>query len=326
MKQNLYQELFDHVAFPVFAVDKNGFVCYKNPQTAKYQKMIRKRAKVERHFRASDEENMVFLIGNTPYVNGVRLSDGDVSLYLFLTRFQYPDGRRIMKQMLGAYGTSAEDFVFSLKNTHGEAPADVRRFYEDILLFTDQEETDLGIALYALQDILMPLFEKLRALSVLGYRISAQIDESFEAKYPVRLSSSDLLHRLFHLLYFMLKISESKSVSLTLSGERDAHVLCVKTQTAQEPIACKNEGCVPYFSEVMPECESEFRLLQGFRAFSEQTEFQVSENGFAVLRHRIPYEKVPAGFALHSRLGFTRFEKDARAFIKALEKRIHGSI
>lgn len=323
MDLGIYQELFNHVAFPVFATDREGVVCYKNPQTAKYQPMIRKRAKVAKHLRISEKERTVFLCGNTPYANGVYLHDEEGGLFLFLTRFQYPDGKKIMARMLESYGTEASDFVFSLKNAASK-DVNVARVYADILLFTDQEKTDLGIAFYSLQDILFPLFGKLHALSVLGYRITAVIDDDFQRRFPVRISSSDLLHRVFHLLYAVLKLSESKNVAVRLTSERGAHLLIMETRTTAMPAFYRNEMCASFFSALIPECGAEFALLGRIFDFSKNVQLHIREDGIAILHHRIPYEFVPAGMSLHSKVGFTHFEKDARAFIRELKRKLLG--
>ena len=99
----LYSVLFDLLAFPVFFTDTKEIVIYKNKQSKKYQKHIRLRAQIAEWIEHQDSDDCITISGHTPYRKSLRLHCEDGYLYLFLTRFQYPDGNRILKQMAEAF-------------------------------------------------------------------------------------------------------------------------------------------------------------------------------------------------------------------------------
>lgn len=317
MKQ-FYQELFDHVAFPVFATDQNGIVIYKNPQAKKYHPCLRCRAKVQKHLKTSFDGRTVVLSGNTPFPVGLRLTHGENSLCLFLSRFQQTDGKKILKKMAEAFGTEAGEFLSRCRRTLSEGAA-VDRTYSDLLLITEQEATDFGTSPQAIDTLLTPFFEKLPRFSVLGYRIDARIDGDFSARQLVRIAPQELFHRVSHWLYLMMKLSRSKNLSVLLSTESEGfHALSIRAETSLPAARYEKEALLT----LVPECETEMRILSSFSDLLDHVALSVTENGIAELVCKMPCEKALHALSLHSETSLFTTAHMAKRSIAQLFKKL----
>ena len=313
---NFYQSLFDHVAFPVFAVDKNGFVCYKNPASRKYHPRIRCRAKLQRHEKPSSCEHILILSDETPYPIGAKLFHGDITLCLFLSRFQHPDGKALIPKMIEHFGKSAEAFIPRLKSAATIAPA--IRTYTELNLITEREILDLDIAPYDLETLVKPFFHKLRRFSALGYRIESTCEKS-SGRYLARLSAHEFFHRLSHMLYLLMKISADKKIAIHLSTheQKGCHQLSIQTVTAIAPAVYEGKSLL----SLLPECEAEITLLSAFSTEKESPVLTIGEDGTAQLFYEIPCEKAAQILPLHSHMEFISPERRAEIFIRRLFKR-----
>lgn len=314
----LYQELFDHVAFPVFAVSHDGLVTYKNPQVGKHHPKIRCRAKVQKHLKTSFDGQMIILSGDTPFPIGLRLTHGEGSLCLFLSRFQQPDGKKILEKMVEAFGTEAEGFLSRCEKAL-KADFKTDRTYSDLLLITEQEAADFGTAPQAIDALLTPFFRKLSRFSVLGYRIDAQIDADFASHHTVRTAPQTLFYRVSHWLYLMMKLSHGKDLSVRLSTESDAfHLLSIRTETSLPASRYESEA----LPALVPECETEMRLLSAVSDLLDHVVLSVREDGMAELTYKIPCEKASYGLALHSNTTLFDPARMALRFIAKLFKKL----
>lgn len=314
---DFYQSLFDHVAFPVFAVDKNGLVCYKNPTSRKYHPRIRCRAKLQKHEKLSPCAHILILSDETPYPIGVKLCHGDEMLCLFLSRFQHPDGKALISKMVEHFGKSAEAFIPHLKVAAVSAPTN--RTYTELNLITEREILDLDIALYDLETLTKPFFHKLRRFSALGYRIESTCEKT-SGRYLARLSAHEFFHRLSHMLYLLMKISADKRIAIHLSinEEKECHLLSIQTVTATAPVVYEGKSLL----SLLPECETEITLLSAFSTEKESPVLTIREDGTAQLLYAIPCEKAAQILPLHSHMELISPERRAELFIRRLFKKI----
>ncbi len=314
--EHKYQELFDHVAFPVFALDADGRITYRNPQSKRYQKSLRCNAKLQKHQKPSPHEQIVILSGETPYSVGVNLRFKDGSICLFLSRFQYPDGMLLISNMLETFGKGAEDFISKLKTAAVTSP--FNRAYTELSLITEHEDRDFGISLYSLEALVRPFFEKLRRFSALGYRIEADCKQ-INGRCPVKLSTHDFFHRLSHILYLLMKISADKNISISLftDEEKERHLLSIQTQTQMAPATYTGEA----LASVLPECKTEITLLSAYSSAKESISLTIEDGGKAHFLYEIPYEKATHALPLHSRAELISPERRAESFIRKLFKR-----
>lgn len=314
---DFYQLLFNYVAFPVFVIDKNGLVTYKNLSSKKYHPHIRCRTKLQRHLKLETDSRLLVLAGDSPFSIGIRLAYRDEEICLFLSRFQKPDGRKILFAMREAFGEDAIRFLSGLKSAVCTMSMD--RTYADLLLITEWESADLGIGTYAPDILLSPFFKRLSRFSVLGYRMDTEVDDTYRARRTICTSPHELLHRVSHMTYLMMKLSLSKTITIRLSTDMDAgcHNLSMQTKTALCSVTHEGEEIAAF----IPECEAEMRLLSTFSAVGETLRLTADEKGFTTLVCTIPCESTPKALSLHNHSTFFDITKFAEDFADKLFKK-----
>lgn len=329
MKTQLYSELFEQSAFPVFLLSSFGHVRYKNAAANKYLPMLRKNASAIRHFSPAEmpEKSCVLRIeGNTPYHTGIALiDDGDI-LVLCFSRFQYEDGAKTAKLFLEHFGDTAFGFICKM---HKELYSDIRkiaparnqnRIYTDTIFARNGNDLPVQSVSYNFYTVAELLFRKLNvSFSALGYRISTQISENFPKYTEICFSLNDFLFLFGKLLYLQMRLAEKGEVSVTLTSMPDIHLLRFLIRTNIQP----SEDIAALFTEYVPECATELMLLKQ-TGLLDHNNIRLEQNAFGQLmtEYRIPCREKTCHMLRSTDISELSLTEDILTMIKRIEDRL----
>lgn len=293
MKTNLYQELFEHIAFPVFATDTCGTIIYKNRACAKHQPMIRKGVSLKKrildpHLPKAGE--IIRLLGETPYPQALVFADEDGMLMICPPRLQSPDAYAVSEDIQTHCGNTPASLLLVYKNAEYQAEKERSpRIYTDILEIFQSRTAFSGIQTYHLGKIAEELFPKLtRSFRPLGYRIQAKTEDSFLVKEAVRLDLFDFFFWTGRLLYLAMKLSQSKTLAISLASDplSEHHILRIHAQNAN-PL--DTDDILELFARIAPECHMELAIITRATACAKQTKIRKDDLGALILEYHIPY-------------------------------------
>ncbi len=297
MKNDLYSELFEYSAFPVFAFSFSGIILYKNNAANKYLPMLRKNACARKHFYPAEipeKSGVLRIVGDTPYRIALALKDENGFLCFCFSRFQYDDGIQTAKTLLHRFGDTATAFLIAFQKATVSAPIpQTERIYTDIFSTVEEKALLSGEREYSFENAVTLLFEKLNvSFGALGYRVCTQISADFLSQKNVHFSLQDFLFLFSRLLYLQMRLSENGDVSVLLTSNDKEHIFrfCIRTET---PISLPSEKSIAAFlSDIVPECAPEFTLLEKAGLLNENhLHLYPAPFGYFTAEYRVPYRQ-----------------------------------
>ena len=332
MKIKSYQELFEYAAFPVLALDENGKVVYKNLSAKKYLPMIRKNALASKHFtmQSLPKESMaVELACHSHYKKAIALQDEDGFLIFSFPRLQYDDSVEIARILLSEIGKAPNEFFAALQNPANdaeEAVAGISRIYTDLLHVLRAEGELFQGSICALQEVTTALFEKLRfSFRALGYRIRTEIAPSFRKQYLACVEPRNFLFVFGRLLYLQMKHSQDGVIEISLSGEEDTRMHCLRiaAKTSLSSDALDVFSTKDVLQRMIPECAIELFVLEKTEMLEDANiSFSWGEGGMLYAEYRIPYLEKPSYFVQSGARSTDLWDTDLSLMLTMIRKRL----
>lgn len=299
MKPELYQNFFEHTAFPVFATDKNGKIFYKNSAANKFLPLFRKNSLAEKHFSPPEhpKKNMpVSIVGHIPYTTALALQNDDDFLFLAFSRLQYQDGKKIADRLLSVQEGDNGSFFHTLQNIMQEkeeiTPFSLSRIHIDLLHLLQEQQNFSTYACYLPEKIADSVFSRLpHIFRALGYRIHTKIDSDFQRNRPVWICLQDFLFIFEQLLYLQMRLSENGCihVSLTSDAENQKHWLRIASNTipSETPLRIRD-----LLKRYIPEYLTEFLLLEKLGIIDSQAiSFRADISGALIAEYELDCTK-----------------------------------
>ena len=330
MTPELYPELFEYSAFPVFTLSFSGVIRYKNAAANKYLPMLRKNACVKKYFYPSaipKEGGILRIAGDTPYRIALALKDEDGLVAVCFSRFQYADGLQTANRLLCHFGNTADSFfaafaAFSNETEQACAPY-TERIYTDILA-VGEDKKDFSDVRYSFFETVSLLFEKINtSFGALGYRICAEIADGFLSQKEVRIRLHDFLFFFGRLLYIQMRLSQNGAVSVLLTSDQREHIFRFRIRTKRLTYPLQAEDIDAVVCRAVPECAFEFSLLQkAGLVCTDRLRFSLDPFGCLTAEYRIPYLESNAFFIKSGTFSPLFLAEEIERFIGKLEERL----
>lgn len=302
MKTELYQNFFEHTAFPVFATDKSGKIFYKNSAANRFLPLFRKNSLAEKHFAPPEHPKKsmpVSIVGHIPYTTALALQNDDDFLFLAFSRLQYQDGKKIADRLLSFQKREACSLLHTWQNMMQEKEENnafsPSRIHTDLLHLLQEQQDFSTYTYYLPEKITESVFSRLpHTFRALGYRIHTKIESDFQRNHPVWICLQDFLFIFEYLLYLQMRLSENKAIhiSLTSDAENQKHWLRMTSKAIplEKPLLIKD-----LIRQYIPEYLIEFLLLEKAGILDSQAiSFRTDLSGVLIAEYEIDCAKRPA--------------------------------
>ena len=331
MRIQLYSELFEHSAFPVFVISSYGHILYKNPAANKYLPRLRKNADIGKYLQPPgipEKSGVIQIKGSTVYHTGLALMDEFHILILCFSRLQCSDGIKIAEDWLEHFGDTAFDFICEMQKEvrnqiqpqdHSKKP---NRLYTDMMTCMQYGDVLSESPTYDFIRVTESIFQKSEvSFSALGYRISTQISEDLPDQKEVKISFYDFLFLFGKLLYLHMRLAVRGEVSITLTHDKDAYRIrfLIRTEMVLHP----TDNVLSFFTAHVPECSSEIILMQRLGLFEEDTiRFEKDHTGRFMTEYRIPYVEKDCHILRSRDISAFSFAEDIHLLIERIRQRL----
>ena len=328
-----YSEIFRSAAFPVFAINENCSVIYKNAACTKHLSFICRGRTVNSKTLFKDSwENGVAHIADKKYDSyALALTDESVTVFLCFLRFQYADGKELAEQFIKIFGKDLLNFLTkfgSMLTVPGLSGCKPDLSAERLMSLVRKEIPLEGQKIQQLFPIMEQLFQLLpKNLEPLGYQISAKIKENFPKYLSVGISANGFLFVFEKLLYLMMKYSQTKKIDIDLFPEiaYPHHTLRLATKTNLKELPQTSENNVRLLETLIPECASELALLNAWGLLGH-SDFTVYIDAFGTLsiEYKFAYAEPHWGVLRSVDCFHLPTSEDMEAMIRRIEERLKG--
>ncbi len=272
---------FDALPFPVFAADAKGHLFYKNPAAMRALHPLRHGMQIRRLLLRGEmglSDEIVYIKSSPSYISALALQDSHETLFLCLSRLQYPDGAAVAKRLRALLGESPEALFSLLPRGERKDAETPLRLYGELLRRVPQLPTLCERPHRPAWEV-ERFFEKLQgSFGALGFRVQRQREGEFLSANPVDMDRFDLLHLLGVVFYVAMKLSADGDIlyALTSNPAEAMHRLTIKIRT--EPLE-KGLSVSEFFMRMAPECAAELILTGMAEQFFSHLTLEMTPDG-----------------------------------------------